>query len=79
MEVAVQLFGNMERYRPEGADKLSFRRVVEAGATLDRLIKDLAIPDDLPVLAMINGKMAGRSSALQEKDEITIFSPAPGG
>ena len=79
MEIEVKLFGNMEQYRPEGADRLSFKRSVDEGSTLQRLLRDLAIPEKMPVLAMIKGKMAEPGYVLKDGDEVTLFSPLGGG
>ena len=75
----MKLFGNMERYRPDGADRLSFRRSMDEGSTLEHLIRGLAIPEKMPVMAMINGKRAEGYYVLKDRDEITLFSPVAGG
>ena len=79
MEIEVKLFGNMEQYRPEGAGRLSFKRSTDEGSTVQHLIRDLAIPENMPVLAIINGKMPEPGYVLKDGDEATLFSPAGGG
>jgi molybdopterin converting factor small subunit len=79
MEIEVKLFGNVEQYRPEGADRLSFKMSTDEGSTVQQLIRDLAIPENMHVLAIINGKMSEPGHVLKDGDEATLFSPAGGG
>jgi molybdopterin converting factor small subunit len=69
----------MEQYRPEGTDRLSFKRSADEGSTVQHLIRDLAIPENVHVLAIINGKMSEPGYVLKDGDEVTLFSPVGGG
>ena len=79
MEIEVKLFGNMGHYLPEGADRFSFKRSLDEGATVQDLLKELKIPETMPVLAMISGQRVEPTYALKDRDDVALYSPAAGG
>lgn len=49
------------------------------GSTVDDLIKMLNIPEDLPLIIMLNGRRETEDIKLKENDRIGIFPPVGGG
>jgi sulfur carrier protein ThiS len=58
---------------------MSFRKSLDEGATIRDLLREIKVPEQFRVLAMVNGVMAGPDNALKDGDEITLFSPVGGG
>jgi len=79
MQVEVRLFGNLGQYLPEGGDRFSFTKGIEGNATVEQLLKDLSLPENMPILIMVNGTRRDRAYVLKDRDEVTLFSPAAGG
>ena len=79
MEVEVKLFGNLGKYLPDGSDRFSFKKSIDGGTPVGQLLKDMSLPEGLPVLVMVNGTRVEGSHILQDRDEIALFSPAAGG
>ena len=77
MKVNVNLYVNLKKYAPEGNS--SFDLQLESGATVKTVLEVLKIPRDEKVILLVNGRNAGESSPLKEKDTITLYSPLSGG
>ena len=79
MQVEVKLFGNLGHYLPEGGNRFSFTKSFNEGSTVEHLLKELKLPEDKPVLVMVNGRRADNGHVLKDHDEVSLFSPAAGG
>jgi sulfur carrier protein ThiS len=77
MKVNVNLYVNLKKYAPEGNS--SFDVQLESGATVKAVLEVLKIPHDEKVIVLVNGRSAGESSPLKEKDTVTLYSPLSGG
>ncbi len=49
------------------------------GSTADDLVKMLNIPEELPLIIMINGRRETEDTKLKKNDRIGIFPPVGGG
>ncbi|MGD0229558.1 MAG: MoaD/ThiS family protein [Syntrophorhabdales bacterium] len=79
MEVEVKLFGTMGHFLPEGGERFSFKRSLAEGTTAGHLLKDLGVPPEMAVLAIVNGRQVGLDHVLKDRDDVAFFSPAAGG
>lgn len=77
MRIAVELFGFLADYGPEG--RKAFPLELEDGATTGWLIGKLAMPPDLQLMVLINGQRVDAGHPLNDGDEVFIFSPVAGG
>jgi len=77
MNVSVKCFATLS-----DADTCDFHggrsHAIEAGATVDFLLKRLAIPEDDVKLIFVNGMQAEMGTRLSEGDRVA-FAPAVGG
>ena len=79
MDVEVKLFGNLGHYLPEGSNRFSFTKHFEEKTTVEQLLKELSLPEKMPLMVIVNGRGADSQYTLRDRDEVTIFSPAEGG
>ena len=79
MDVEVKLFGNLGHYLPDGGNRFSFAKHFDEKTTVERLLKELSLPDAMPVLVVVNGRRVEKEYVLQDKDDVVLFSPAEGG
>jgi len=79
IEVEVQLFANLADYLPAGARGGAARLALPLGATLDLLLRRLAIPADLPRVLLLNGRDARPDERLTSGDVVTVLPPLAGG
>lgn len=79
MEVEVRLFGNLGHYLPDGGNRFSFSLSLVDGATVHDMLRALKLPQEMSVIAIINGRQADRSHVLKNRDEVNVFRPSGGG
>lgn len=77
MKVHVDLYVNLKKYAPAGDS--SFEIQLESGATVKTVLEVLKIPAEEKAVILVNGRNAGESDSLKEKDTITLYSPISGG
>jgi sulfur-carrier protein len=73
--IELNLFATIAKYLP--GDKQ--RCQVNENTSVDELIQELGIPDDLVKLIFINGKRVQRTHRLKQGDRLGIFPPVGGG
>ena len=76
MRIEVKLYGDLKRYAPGG--QTQFRPMLQAGATLEALLKQLSIPDGRHV-ALINGRRATQATRFKDGDTLVLIPPISGG
>jgi molybdopterin converting factor small subunit len=74
MRITVKLFATLRAYGPP-----SRKLEVQEGGTLADLVKTLLLPEDIPLVMIVNGLHARPSYILREGDEIAFFPPIAGG
>ncbi len=74
MNVRVKLFATLQDH---GAGSQDLE--VEENAVLRDVIEKLDLPEDIPLIAIVNGRHAGFDHRLRDGDEIALFPPIAGG
>ena len=75
IKIELKLFVTLSKYIPENADE----HAIVPGKTIEELIFDLDIPDELVKLIFINGKRQEIDYVLQDGDRVGLFPPVGGG
>ncbi|OGR34924.1 MAG: molybdopterin synthase sulfur carrier subunit [Desulfobacula sp. RIFOXYB2_FULL_45_6] len=75
MKIDLRLFVTLSGYLPKNNECLE----IHEGTTVEKLIKDLGIPDELVKLIFINGKRQDRMYPLKQGDRVGLFPPVGGG
>ena len=79
MEVRVELFSGMERFKPQWAGMEAFSLKLPDKSTLYDLIRELDIPTDHPFTVLVNGIRVPYEEALKPYDKVSFLSPPAGG
>lgn len=75
MIVRVDLFADLRNF----AEKSSFEVDLEPGATVRELLLLLRIPEDLPMMVVVNEMMSSLDERLKDGDNVGLFPPMGGG
>ena len=75
IQIDLRLFVTLSGYLPENNERLE----IHENTTVEKLILDLGIPDDLVKLIFVNGKRQDRSYKLKHGDRVGLFPPVGGG
>ena len=73
------MFGNLVHYLPDGGNRFSFTKQFSKKTTVELLLKELSLPEAMPVLVVVNGRRVDKEYVLQDRDDVVLFSPAEGG
>ena len=79
MEVEVKLFGNLGHYLPDGGNRFSFRQSLVEGATVQDMFALLRLPEEMSIIAIVNGMQVDKDHILKDHDEVNVFRPSGGG
>ena len=79
MEVEVKLFGNLGHYLPDGGNRFSFRQSLNEGATVQDMLTALKLPEEMSIIAIVNGMQVDKDHVLKDRDEVNVFRPSGGG
>ncbi len=79
MKVEVKLFANFREYLPPGSEKYSCTLEFAEGTTIKQVLARLKIPEDLPMVPLVNGIHRRPEDPLQPGDILSIFPPVAGG
>lgn len=79
MKVEVRLFATLATYLPDEGDGRSVTLDLADGSTVRDFVQSLRIPDDMPFIAMINGRDAPFEQSLADGDVLSLFPPLAGG
>lgn len=74
MRIVVKLFANLRDFGP----KYQEMEVPESFTLLD-LVRSLGIPNDYPMIKLVNGEFAEFQTVLKEGDTVSLFPPIAGG
>jgi molybdopterin converting factor small subunit len=77
LTIRVRLFASLRGYGPPGEE--AFPVTVREGASVEQALRDLAIPDEVQKVVLLNGRHATMQSTLQDGDVLTLFPPVEGG
>jgi molybdopterin converting factor small subunit len=74
MSITVKCFATLNSFQPEDEENFP----LQAGETVDGLIKRLGIAPDMVAVLFVNGVHAARDRVLSDGDRVSLF-PAVGG
>ncbi len=75
IKIDLRLFVTLSGYLPENNESLE----IHGDTTVEKLIMNLGIPDELVKLIFINGKRRDRAYLLKDGDRVGLFPPVGGG
>jgi sulfur-carrier protein len=79
MDVEVRLFANFRDYLPAGNDSFGVKRSLDNPITVDELIQQMGLPEDVPKIIIVNGLHADFDYVVKDGDVVSIFPPLAGG
>jgi molybdopterin converting factor small subunit len=79
MEVKVKLFATLRDYLPKGSDGKSCQMEIDEKMTIEQIITQLKIPEEIPKIILVNGLQGSMDQTLKEGDVLSIFPPVAGG
>ncbi|MBW2184290.1 MAG: MoaD/ThiS family protein [Deltaproteobacteria bacterium] len=79
MEVKVKLFATLRDYLPKGSDGKSCQMEIDEKMTIEQIIAQLKIPEEIPKIILVNGLQGSMDQTLKEGDVLSIFPPVAGG
>lgn len=77
MQVTVQLQTYLEQYSPNGQPLFEYR--VPEGATVQTLVRQLNMAEELASVIILNDRVADLSDTLHEGDRVALIPPMAGG
>ena len=75
INIELNLFATLSQYLPENKQSCQ----IHENTSIEKLIQELGIPDDMVKLTFINGKRTERTYILKHGDRLGIFPPIGGG
>ena len=79
MKLEIKLFANFREFLPPGTEKYTCWLELEEGATIGQVLEKLKIPDDIPMITLVNGLHRTFEDRLQPGDVLSVFPPVGGG
>jgi len=74
MNITVKLFATLRDFGPEIEEKS-----VSANSTVASVVSSLHLPEDIPLLTIVNGVHTDPQKKLKEGDVLALFPPVGGG
>ncbi len=79
MKLEIKLFANFGEFLPPGTEKYTCWLELEEGTTIGQVLEKLKIPDDIPMITLVNGLHRTFEDRLQPGDVLSVFPPVAGG
>lgn len=79
MKIKLKLFATFREYLPEGNDGHSSMLEVSENTTVDSVLLQMKLPQDIPKIILINGLQKTAAEVLTEGDTLSVFPPIAGG
>jgi len=79
MKIKLKLFATFREYLPEGNDGHSCMLEVCENTTVDSVLLQMKLPQDIPKIILINGLQKTAAEVLNEGDTLSVFPPIAGG
>lgn len=79
MEIEVRLFAMLRNCLPQGAQGFGFKKHLDGEMTAGQLIKELALPHDMPIIIVVKSIQVDESYIVKDGDVISLFPPLGGG
>ncbi len=77
MQVTVELQAYLRQYSPNGQPV--FERTLADGATVQTLVRELDVPEEMASVIVLNDRNADFDDPLSEGDRVTLIPPLAGG
>jgi molybdopterin converting factor small subunit len=77
MKVTVELQAFLQQYSPGGEPV--FEHALPEGATVQTLVRDLNVPEEMASVIVVNGGSADFDDPLSEGDRVIFIPPLAGG
>ncbi len=77
MQVTVELQAYLQQYSPDGQPV--FERTLPDGATVQTLVRELDVPEEMASVIVLNDRNADLDDPLSEGDRVTLIPPLAGG
>jgi molybdopterin converting factor small subunit len=77
MKVTVELQAFLQQYSPGGESV--FDHTLPDGATIQTLVRDLQLPEEMASVIVVNGGSADFDDPLSDGDRVTFIPPLAGG
>lgn len=79
MDIEINLYASLSRYKPEGTGRQSWIENCEQGTTISLLLRQLKIPKKEIKLVFLNGIHSNFETVLKHGDRLGVFPPVGGG
>ena len=79
MRIRVKLYAALRQYQPQLRPGEALALDVPSGTTVAQVSRQLGIPEDIPLVAMINSSVRKLDHVLDEEDSLGLFPPVAGG
>lgn len=79
MKVTAKLFATLGNHIPPGGTGNAFEQEIGPSTTVDQLLKKWKIPEDMPLIILVNAVHAGKDRVLDDGDTLAVFPPMAGG
>jgi molybdopterin converting factor small subunit len=79
MQVEIKLFGNLGHYLPQGGNRFALTKTLKGEMTALEMLRELNIPEKLPVMVIVNNRRVDRNYVLRDGDAMHCFLPSGGG
>jgi sulfur carrier protein len=74
MKITIKLFATLRDFGPEIQEK-----PVPENSTVESIVKSLRLPEDIPLLTIVNGIHTDPQETLKDGDVLALFPPVGGG
>jgi sulfur-carrier protein len=79
MNIEVRLYANFRDFLPPGSGTFGVTKYLEKEMTIEELVKELGLPEDIPKIVIVNGAHAEFDYVLKDGDTLSVFPPLAGG
>ena len=81
MKINIKLYATLRQYLPNAAELTNAEGIdVDEGTTVAQILERLSLPDNLRVLALVNGvHCKEKDAALKDRDSLLIYPLMSGG
>ena len=74
MKITIKLFATLRDFGPEIQEKS-----VPENSTLESVVNSLSLPEEIPLLTIVNGVHTDPQKTLKDGDVLALFPPVGGG
>lgn len=79
VEIEIKLWGNIAYHSAEARGRFSMKKYPNKGKTVQELVEELRLPEELHYIITVNGRAIESEYVLRDGDEVALYSPFSGG